>query len=168
MTYRIRLTIFFIYIGQLAFPFKVNPTSTQDTTVYGKVIGIADGDTITLLIDNTTTTIKVRLASIDCPERKQPYASVAKQFVSDEIFNREVKVKIDSKDRYGRSIGWVYYNNKCLNQELLKQGLAWHFRMYSKDKKLQILEDHAKATKVGLWKGQNPIPPWEWRKGVRN
>jgi len=70
---------------------------------------------------------------------------------------------VDSKDRYGRSIGWVYCDGKNLNQELLKAGLAWHFRRYSKDEKLQALEDQARAEKVGLWKDKNPIPPWDWR-----
>ena len=53
-----------------------------------------------------------RLASIDCPERKQPYSAVATKFISDAIFSRQVSVVVDSKDRYGRSIGWVYYDGK--------------------------------------------------------
>ena len=74
---------------------------------------------------------------------------------------------MDSKDRYGRSIGWVYCDGKNLNQELLKAGLAWHFRRYSKDEKLQVLENQARAEKVGLWKDSNPLPPWDWRRGFR-
>ena len=92
-------------------------TSPQDT-LQGKVISIADGDTFTMLLDNKTT-VKVRLASIDCPERNQRYAGRARQFLSDAIFSRQVTVVVDSKDRYGRSIGWVYYDDKNLNEELL-------------------------------------------------
>ena len=80
-------------------------TSAQDT-LHGKVISIADGDTFTMLLDNKTT-VKVRLASIDCPERKQPYSAVATKFTSDAIFSRQVTVLVDSKDRYGRSLGLV-------------------------------------------------------------
>ena len=75
---------------------------------------------------------------------------------------------MNSKDRYGRPLGWVYYENTNLNKELLKAGLAWHFRRYSKDKELQALEDQARAEKLGLWQDKNPIPPWDWRRGVRN
>ena len=120
-----------------------------------------------MLVDNKTT-VKIRLASIDCPERKQPFSAVATKFTSDAIFGRQVTVLVDSKDRYGRSIGWVYYDDKNLNEELLKAGLAWHFRRYSKDEKLQALEDEARANKVGLWQDTNPIPPWDWRSGVRD
>ena len=125
-------------------------TATKDTQ-QGKVVSIADGDTFTMLLDNKTI-VKVRLASIDCPERKQPYSSVATKFISDAILSRQVSVVVDSKDRYSRSIGWVYYDDKNLNEELLKAGLAWHFKRYSKDEKLQALEDQARAEKVGLWK----------------
>jgi endonuclease YncB( thermonuclease family) len=141
-------------------------TSAKDT-LQGKVVSIADRDTFTMLLKNKTT-VKVRLASIDCPERKQPYSAVATRFLSDAIFGREVRVLVDSKDRYGRSIGWVYYNDKCLNEELLKTGLAWHFKRYSKDEKLQAMEDQARGNKIGLWKDNKPIPPWDWRRGVRD
>ena len=119
-----------------------------------------------MLLDNNTT-IKIRLINIDCPERKQPYSAVAIRFLSDHIFGNRVKVVVDSKDRYGRSLGWVYYDDKNLNKEILKAGLAWHYRRYSKDKELQALEDQARAEKVGLWKDKNPIPPWDWMRGVR-
>lgn len=119
-----------------------------------------------MLLDNKTT-VKIRLASIDCPERKQPFSAVATKFISDAIFSRRVKVFVDSKDRYGRSIGRVYYDGKNVNKELLKAGLAWHFKRYSQDVKLQAMEDQARAEKVGLWKDKNPIPPWDWRRGVR-
>jgi endonuclease YncB( thermonuclease family) len=113
--------LLFLLIGQSSFSNKAF-TSLQDT-IQGKVVGIADGDTFTMLLDNKTK-VKIRLASIDCPERKQPFSGVARQFISDEIFSKRVKVVVDSKDRYG----WVYYDGKNLNEELLKAGLAWHFR----------------------------------------
>ena len=120
-----------------------------------------------MLLDNNTT-IKIRLINIDCPERKQPYSAVATKFTSDAIFGKKVSVVVDSKDRYGRSLGWVYYDGKNINKELLKAGLAWHFRRYSKDERLQALEDQARAKKVGLWKDKKPIAPWDWRRGVRD
>ncbi|MDM9632126.1 thermonuclease family protein [Robiginitalea aurantiaca] len=162
MTLRICL-LFFLLCSTACRP----TTTKEQDTLQGKVVGIADGDTFTLLLDNKTT-VKVRLASIDCPERKQPYSAVATKFISDAIFSRQVSVVVDSKDRYGRSIGWVYYDDKCLNEELLKAGLAWHFRRYSKDERLQAMEDKARANKIGLWQDSKPIPPWDWRRGVRD
>jgi len=94
--------LLFLVIGQSSFSNKAF-TSPQDT-LQGKVVGIADGDTFTLLLDNKTT-VKIRLASIDCPERKQPYSTVARQFIYHAIFSRQVSVVVDSRDRYGRSIG---------------------------------------------------------------
>ncbi|MDC7997033.1 thermonuclease family protein [Gilvibacter sediminis] len=111
-----------------------------------------------------SVTHKIRLASIDCPERKQPFSTKAKGFASEAIFGKEVRVKTQGKDRYGRYIGWVYYDEgKILNEELLKNGLAWHYRKYSKDQNLQKMEDTAREQKLGLWADKTPIPPWEWR-----
>ena len=74
--------------------------------------------------------------------------------------------EVDSvgKDRYGRTIAWIYVNGVSLNKELLKAGLAWHYKRYSKDRDLAILEAEARAKKIGLWSDPNPIPPWEWRR----
>ena len=141
--------------------------SKEPDTVSCRVVKIADGEKFTMLMDNSTT-IKVRLTSIDCPERYQPYSNVARQFLSDAIFGKEVMVEVDSEDQYGRVLGWVFLDDKNINKELLKAGLAWHFRRYSRDKELQALEDQARAKKIGLWKDKNPIPPWDWRRGVRD
>lgn len=138
--------------------------AAQTQTVTGKVVGVTDGDTFKLLTRDSTL-VKVRLASIDCPEKKQAFSKRAKQFTSDAIFNKAVQVEIDGTDRYGRIIGWVWYgHNLNLSEELLKHGLAWHFRKYSKDPKLQALEDTAREKGIGLWGDPNPLPPWQWRK----
>lgn len=132
-------------------------------TIIGKVVAITDGDTFKLLTKDSTL-IKVRLANIDCPEKKQPFSTKAKQFVSDAIFNKIVTIHVLKKDRYRRFIANVIYNDSInLNNELVKHGLAWHYVKYSKSKKIQELEDNAKVNKMGLWQDVNAIPPWEWR-----
>ena len=129
---------------------------------------MTDGDTFTLLTPDTTL-VKVRVANIDCPERKQPFYQKAKQFVSDAIFNKAVEVKVIGKDFYRRIIGDVTYGkNLNLSQELVRNGFAWHFVRYSDDEVLQQLEDDARRKKVGLWLDSNAIAPWEWRKGRRS
>ena len=132
-------------------------------TIIGKVVGITDGDTFKLLIKDSIQ-IKVRLANIDCPERKQPFSAKAKQFVSNAIFSKIVTVNVLKKDRYRRSIGNVIYDDSLsLCHELVKHGLAWHYKKYSKDSILQSLEDEARKNKLGLWQDKNAIAPWEWR-----
>ncbi len=137
--------------------------SSKKETIVGKVIAITDGDTFKLLTKDSIQ-IKVRLASIDCPERKQPFSKRAKQFTSDAIFGRTVTLKVLKKDKYRRLISNVIYDDSLvLNQELIKAGLAWHYVKYSKDSLLQSFHDTAKASKIGLWQDKNAIAPWAWR-----
>lgn len=137
--------------------------ATAQTTFTGKVVKIKDGDTI-VVIDSLNIQHSIRLAGVDAPEKSQEYGTVAKQFVSDAIFGKEIFVKVISKDRYERSIGWVRFNNKNLSEELLKAGLAWHYKEYDKSSFLQNLEDEARLKKNGLWILKNPIPPSQYRK----
>ena len=131
--------------------------------IIGKVVAITDGDTFKLLKQDSTL-IRVRLANIDCPERKQPFSKRAKQFTSDAVFGKTVTLKVLKKDRYRRFISDVIYDDSLvLSQELIKQGLAWHYVKYSKDSLLQSLHDSAKANKIGLWQDENAIAPWDWR-----
>jgi len=131
--------------------------------ILGKVVAITDGDTFKLL-DQDSTLHRIRVANIDCPEKKQPFSTRAKQFTSDQIFNKNITIKVQSKDRYGRVIANVIYNDSLnLSKELLKAGMAWHFVKYSKDKSLQFFENEARLKNVGLWTDKAPIPPWEWR-----
>lgn len=129
-----------------------------------KVIGVKDGDTVELLMNGKPQV--VRLSNIDCPEKKQPFGNNAKQFVSDLCFGKMVKISTDNKkDRNKRLIAEIILlNGKNINKELVKNGLAWHFKKYSKDNSYDILEKQAKKLKLGLWKEKNPITPWNWRK----
>jgi micrococcal nuclease len=128
----------------------------------GKVVSIADGDTFTLLSNNKQ--IKIRLHGIDCPEKSQDFGNVAKQFLSNLIFGKIVSVKEMDTDRYGRTIGMVTIDNKNVNEELLKAGLAWHYKHYDQNPAWMKLEDDARREKKGLWLHPNPIPPWDYRK----
>ncbi len=124
---------------------------------------ITDGNTFKLLTKDSLL-VRVRVANIDCPERKQPFSKRAKQFVSDAIFDKPVIIHVLKKDRYGRYISNVVYNDSLnLSHELLKYGLAWHYVKYSKDTILQNFEDQARLKKEGLWKDENAIAPWVWR-----
>jgi micrococcal nuclease len=134
------------------------------TTLTGSIIGVKDGDTVVVLdsLNNQTT---LRLAEIDCPENSQPFGNKAKQFTSQEIYRKQIKYVVTDIDRYGRSIAMIYYDdNKYLSAELIKNGLAWHYKRYSTSKELANFENSARLQKVGLWYDKNPIEPWEWRR----
>jgi endonuclease YncB( thermonuclease family) len=132
-------------------------------TYTAKVIKVKDGDSIDILLDGTKQSL--RLAHIDCPEKRQDYGAKAKEFTSNFCFGKEITVTIAGKpDRYGRWIVEVFRNNQNLNKELVRNGLAWHFKKYSNNANYDDLEKAARAKKIGLWKDSNPIAPWEWRK----
>ena len=148
------------------FPPEFVISHLKDSTISGKVVGITDGDTFKLLTLDSTL-LKIRVANIDCPERKQPFSAKAKTFTSQAIFGKTVKLIVFNKDRYGRYIANVLYDGKNLSEELLRYGFAWHYIKYSNDSSLQEIEDLARKQKVGLWAEKYSIPPWDWRKGIR-
>lgn len=135
------------------------------TTLTAKVVGIKDGDTVVVLdsLNNQTT---LRLAEVDTPEKSQPFGTKAKQFTSDQIYLKTIKYVVTDTDRYGRSIAMIYYDvdNKYLSAEIIKAGMGWHYKRYSKSKELALFEDNAKKNKIGLWIDNNPIEPSEWRR----
>ena len=111
-------------------------------------------------------TYKIRLNGIDCPEKNQAFGTKAKQFTSDLCFSKNVTTKITDKDKYGRYIGDITLpNGTSVNQEIVKNGYAWHYKQYSNDQILADLENSAKKMKIGLWSDPQPIPPWEFRNG---
>jgi len=118
----------------------------------GKVVGVTDGDTIKVLKDGKQ--IKIRLASIDCPEKGQPYSQVARKFTAKLIAGKIVKVWPTDTDRYGRTVAFVFADGVDVNKELLKAGLAWHYKHYSRDPELAKLEFEARSKKVGYGKNQ--------------
>ncbi|WP_269686008.1 thermonuclease family protein [Flavobacterium lacustre] len=129
-----------------------------------KVIGVKDGDTFVILFEGKEQV--VRFAHIDCPEKKQPFGKKAKYFVSDICFGKNIKLIHENKyDRYKRLIAEIILEDGTnLNKELVKQGLAWHFKKYSDNLEYSNLEIEAKNYRIGLWSEENPIAPWEWRK----
>lgn len=157
----LQLAIFLL----LAAPAFAAPPATE-TRLIGKVVGVTDGDTITLRTE--TETLKVRLEAIDTPERGQPFGTKAKEALSNMVFGQSVTVESSGKDRYGRTLGTLFTNEKSnVNATLIRLGMAWHYRQYSKSTSLQELEDEARENRHGLWADPNPIPPWEWRRGKR-
>ena len=113
--------------------------SAQAETLEGKVVKIADGDTLTLLTSSNEQ-VKIRLAGIDTPERKQPFGNRAKQALANLAFQKQALIEVEVKDRYGRTVGVVFVDGLNVNAELVKQGMAWVYRKYTNDKALYELE----------------------------
>jgi len=130
----------------------------------GKVVGITDGDTLTILINKAP--YKIRLAQIDTPEKRQPYGSKAKKVLSDLVFNKTISITIETIDRYGRYVADIYFESTHINAEMVKLGAAWVYRKYVKDERLYDYENEAKATRIGIWslRESEQVPPWEWRR----
>lgn len=135
-------------------------------TYHGKVVGITDGDTLTLLTEGNRQ-IKIRLSDIDTPERGQAFGKRATQALAELAYREDARIVYVDTDRYGRMVGRVYVDGVDVNRQLVAEGFAWVFRRYSDDAELLALESQARKKKIGLWADPNPIPPWEWRRGSR-
>lgn len=134
----------------------------------GKVIGVSDGDTITLLVDSKQ--YKIRLSGIDAPEKDQAFGTKSKQSLSDCAFGQQAVIRYDKQDKYGRTVGKVLVGNVDCNLRQLDQGLAWHYKRYAAEQPeadkatYSDAESGARKSKLGLWVDVDPVPPWEWRK----
>lgn len=148
---------------KLLYLFLFVSTLSVAQTISGKVVAIKDGDTFVLL-NAKNEQITIRLAEIDCPESGQDFGKNAKQFLSRLIFGKIVNCQIITTDSYGRSIGKVYIDGFYVSEELVKNGLAWHYKKYSTSEKLAALEYEARKNKIGLWSVPGAVAPWQWRK----
>lgn len=132
--------------------------------IKGKVVGVSDGDTITILDSLDKGRFRIRLDKIDAPEKKQAFGNRSKQFLSSLIFGKDVSVRFKKIDRYGRVVGIVYCNGKEVNLVMVQEGFAWHYSYYDKTPAYIEAERMAKSNKKGLWVDPNPINPYEFRK----
>lgn len=127
------------------------------------VVAISDGDTI--VVRYAGRNVRVRLAEVDCPELQQPYGRDARAFTARLVLDKVVRIEPKTVDEYDRAVARVRTSDgKDLGEELLRQGLAWWYRRYSRDVRLEALEAEAKRAKRGLWADPDPVPPWLYRR----
>jgi micrococcal nuclease len=127
-----------------------------------KVIGISDGDTMTLLVDNKP--LKIRLANVDAPEKRQNYGQKSKESLSEICWDTDATFETQTIDRYGRTVAVVYCNGIEANKEQVKRGFAWVYPKYNKDSTLPAIETEARNKKTELWSNREPVAPWVFRK----
>ncbi len=139
------------------------PQDITQTLSSGKVVSIADGDTITVL-DKDHTEHKIRLSCIDAPERGQDFGTRSKDELASMIAGETVTIEYTEKDKYGRILGYVNNGSTLSNLEQVKRGMAWVYRKYCDKCEYYDAEVYARNNMLGIWSQPNPIPPWEWRR----
>lgn len=143
------------------------PRSVPNILV-GKIVAITDGDTAKVLTEDKQL-FTIRLAGIDAPERGQDFGTKSKEFLSDLIFDKTVRVTSTKIDKYGRVVGQIYLDEVDVNLKLVQVGLAWHYKKYEaeqteSDRSIYAdTEAAAKKKKLGLWISPKPTPPWIFR-----
>ena len=130
-----------------------------------QVVGITDGDTFKGLTQDKIE-IRFRIFGIDAPEKNQAFSNRSKQYLSDLIYNKRVGIKVQKKnDGYGRPVVWVYTpDGQDVSAEMLRAGMAWHFKRYDNSDAYSALEQSARTKRIGLWQDINPTAPWNYRK----
>ena len=100
------------------------------------MVGVSDGDTITVL-DDAKTQHKVRLAGIDAPEKGQAFGEQSKQSLSTLVFQKRVEAHCHKKDRYAREVCAVFVSLRDVGLEQIRQGMAWHYKEYQHEQTTQ-------------------------------
>jgi endonuclease YncB( thermonuclease family) len=144
-------------------------TASASKILQGKVVSVADGDTITVL-DTEKTQHKIRLQGIDAPEKAQAFGAKSKQALYEMVHGKTVQVSFEKSDKYGRILGKVLLDGQDICHQQIKAGLAWHYKKYQNQQPLVDRDDYsasetaAKSEKLGLWSDPRPVAPWDFRK----
>lgn len=155
--------------------FNTSSTKNNDTCICEndfcdycvKVVSISDGDTFWGLTKDNKQ-IKFRIFGIDAPEKHQAFGKRSTQYFSNLIFGKTVGIKVQSTDYFGRLVVWVYTpDGNDVSAEMLKAGMAWHFKKYDKSKEYASLENNARLKGIGLWKDNDPIAPWNFKRNKK-
>lgn len=152
---------------------KTRKDAQSQELIKVNVAHVQDGDTATVAGENFK--LKIRLDAIDCPEDGQSWGNDAKYALVRLIGGRTVYMEQHGTDRYGRTLAVIYVMEGTelinVNEEMVKCGHAWvmgdHYLGHLSDirrRRLKLLGKWARTKKIGLWKKENPIPPWEWRQ----
>jgi endonuclease YncB( thermonuclease family) len=143
--------------------------SNGNLIAQGRVVGVSDGDTLTVLASNKRS-YKIRLQGIDAPEKSQPYGQKCKEALMVQAINLTAEVEANKLDKYGRVVGKVSVEGKDVALEQIKSGCGWHYTAYAKEQSpddqaaYAAAEKQARKAKRGLWKEKQPQSPWDYRK----
>jgi micrococcal nuclease len=139
------------------------PVDARGQSFTGTVHDVLDGDTVHLLRE-TGQIVRMDLYGLDAPELGQPYGQAAAQALRRAVFQKRVRAVAEGDDEDGRPLFVLYANGDPVNEQLIRDGLAWwDRRRAASEDRLRRLEHQARAAERGLWVQSNPVPPWEWR-----
>ena len=149
-----------------------SPLAALSAERYGTVVGISDGDTLTLL-DANKTQYRIRLDGIDAPERTQPHGQRARQSLVALAHGRAARADCPKVDRYGRAVCRVIIDGVDVGLEQIRRGYAWHYVKYAHEQRgterasYSRAESEARSANAGLWSFSDPVPPWNYRRAPR-
>lgn len=130
-----------------------------------RVVGVSDGDTVRVVLDGSEQ--KLRLAEIDAPEKAQPFGQASKAALLKRCMGQPASVDVSGTDRYGRLLGRLRCGGEDANAAQVRDGMAWVYDDYVRDRSLYALQAQAKKAKKGLWTEPDPQPPWAFRRAKR-
>jgi len=140
----------------------------SETEFSAKVVAVLDGDTVLVVHraagQRAGGLMKIRLAEIDAPEKKQAYGPASRSSLLKMVLRRQVWVHTLAVDKYGRAIAQLKVNGHSVNEEMVRHGMAWEYSHYHSDRRYIALQNEARLARRGLWAQNDPMPPWEWRK----
>ncbi len=98
----------------------------------GRCVKVYDGDTIEVMAGGPTS-LRVRLHAIDSPEKGQPFSNVARNRTRELVEGKRVRVEVRDRDQYDRLVARIYIDDRDLSEQLISEGLAWHYTRYSSE-----------------------------------
>jgi len=165
----------------LAAPLLLLAWPVASATIEGYVVGVADGDTITILAVEKQKH-RIRISGIDAPEKAQPFGNRSKQNMERLAKSKKAQADCPKTDRYGRMVCkvWVQpdYCPTCgltldVGYAQISAGLAWWYQAYVKEQsaedrgRYESEENESRLLKRGLWGDDSPTPPWAWRENKK-
>lgn len=147
--------------------------STSAAQLVGDVVGVSDGDTVTVL-DASQTQHKIRVSGIDAPEQRQPFGNRSRQNLAKLVFRKRVVIEWNKRDRYGRIVGKILVDGQDAGLTQVAAGFAWHYKAYASEQSAEdqsayaLAEETARKHRLGLWNDAAPLPPWDFRRSRRS
>ena len=144
--------------------------------IEGLVRAVYDGGAV-LLATREDNRLRVRLYGIDAPVTATPdgpgqaFGEIARRTLMYKIMGRQITAEIMDIDRYRRTVAVIRYEGRDINREMVAEGMAWAYRQYLQEPYASEYigaEDVARARHKGLWRDDNPLPPWEFRHAQEN
>lgn len=155
--------------------------SYTENLIWGKVVDISDGDTLTMQGDGKKM-IRVQLAYIDAPDlddnsgETQPLYRESTNALREMTLNKEVIVESLGTDQFGRVEGMIFIDQTNINMEMVRLGMAelyapvrFNPSKYKKEYVRQLLEAEEQAKKAGsgIWGAEGYVSPYEFRRRHR-